>query len=127
MDEPDPNEGGFFQGVDYDEFDELAPSKFVAGTITVNSRDPLNKLVFGTGATKQEARKQFDRRLIRDVRAQQRLAWLLLEEISFRTLQQLFDDNKLPLPSRREISSIHDEVDKHTFKLAVEVYKAAAK
>lgn len=124
LDEPDPNEGGFFQRVEYDELDDSAPSKFAAGVITVNMLDPLNGMVFGTGETKEESRKEFDRRLSRDPKAQQRLASLLLEEMSFRMVQQLFDDNKLPLPSRREITAIHDEIDKHKFKLAAELYRA---
>jgi hypothetical protein len=124
LDEPDPNEGGFFREVKYDELDSLAPSVFAGGIITVNMLDLLNKQIFGTGATKEEAKKEFDRRLSRDPQAQQRLAWLLLEELSFRTLQQLFDDNKLPLPSGAEISSIHEEIDKHKFKLAADIYKA---
>lgn len=124
LDEPDPNEGGFFQRVEYDELDDSAPSKFAAGVITVNMLDPLNAIVFGTGATKEASRKEFDRRLSRDPKAQQRLASLLLEEMSFRMVQQLFDDNKLPLPSQREITAIHDEIDKHKFKLAAELYKA---
>lgn len=127
LDEPDPNEGGFFQRVEYDELDDSAPSKFAAGVITVNMLDPLNAIVFGTGGTKDESRKEFDRRLSRDPKAQQRLASLLLEEMSFRMVQQLFDDNKLPLPSRREITAIHDEIDKHKFKLAAELYRALVK
>lgn len=124
LDEPDPNEGGFFQRVEYDELDDSAPSKFAAGVITVNMLDPLNAIVFGTGGTKEESRKEFDRRLSRDSKAQQRLASLLLEEMSFRMVQQLFDDNKLSFPSRREITAIHDEIDKHKFKLAAELYRA---
>lgn len=124
LDEPDPNEGGFFQRVEYDELDDSVPSKFAAGVITVNILDPLNAMVFGTGNTKDEARKEFDRRLSRDPKAQQRLASLLLEEMSFRMVQQLFDDNKLTFPSRREITAIHDEIDKHKFKLAAGLYKA---
>jgi hypothetical protein len=124
LDEPDPNESGFFQRVEYDELDDAVPSKFAAGVITVNMLDELNKALFGTGATKEDARREFDRRLSRDPSAQQRLASLLLEEMSFRMLQQLFDDNKLPLPREREISAIHDEIDKHKFKLAKELYRA---
>ncbi len=124
LDEPDPNEGGFFQRVEYDELDDSAPSKFAAGVITVNILDPLNAIVFGTGSTKEASRKEFDRRLSRDPKAQQRLASLLLEEMSFRMVQQLFDDNKLSFPSRREITAIHDEIDKHKFRLAAELYRA---
>ena len=124
LDEPDPNEGGFFQRVEYDELDNSVPSMFAAGVITVNMLDQLNRLLFGAGPTKEEARKEFDRRLSRDSQAQQRLVSLLLEEMSFRTLQQLLDDNKLPLPSGREIVAIHNEIDSHKFRLAADIYKA---
>lgn len=127
LDEPDPNEGGFFRDVKYDEIDNLAPSMFAGGIITVNMNDQLNKQIFGTGANKEEAKEEFDRRLVRDPLAQQRLAWLLLEELSFRTLEQLFVDNKLLLPRGAEISSIHEEIDKHKFKLAADVYRALVK
>jgi hypothetical protein len=127
LDEPDPNEGGFFRDVKYDEIDNPAPSMFAGGIITVNMHDRLNKLVFGTAVSKEEAKKEFDRRLITDHQAQQRLTWLLLEELSFRTLQQLFVDNKLLLPRGAEISSIHEEIDKHKFELAAEVYSALVK
>ncbi len=127
VDEPDPNEGGLLQRVEYDELDNSVPSMLAAGVITVNMLDPLNKLVFGAGPTKEEARKEFDRRLRQDSQAQHRLAALLLEEISFRMLQQLYDDNKLHLPERREIGAIHDEVDRHKFKLALELYKLLVK
>jgi len=124
LDEPDPNEGGFFREVKFDELDNTVPSMFAGGVITVNMLDPLNRVVFGTGADKEEAKKEFDRRIIRDAQAQQRLATLLLEEMSFRTLQQLLEDNKLHLPSKREIDAIHVEIDRHKFKLAADVYRA---
>ncbi|MBM3839770.1 MAG: hypothetical protein FJ398_17725 [Verrucomicrobia bacterium] len=127
LDEPDPNDAGFFQRVEYDELDDHAPSKFAAGVITINTLDPLNKFIFGTGTTKEEARKEFDRRLSQDTQAQQRLASLLVEEVSFRTLQQQFDDNDLLLPPRREIAEIHAKVDEHKFKLANDVYRALVK
>ena len=121
--EPDPNEGGFFQRVEYDELDNSVPSMFAAGVITVNMLDPLNALVFGTGRTKEEARKEFDHRLSRDHAAQQRLASLLLEEVSFRALAQLRHDNKLALPDKEEVGTIHDEINKHKFSEAVNVYR----
>jgi hypothetical protein len=127
LDEPDPNNAGFFQRVEYDELDDQAPSKFAAGVITINTLDSLNKLVFGSGATKEEARKEFDRRLSDDPKAQQRLASILLEEASFRALQQLRDDNKLHLPDRQEVGAIHEQVDKYKFTSAVDVYKALVK
>ncbi len=127
LDEPDPNEGGFFQRVEYDELDDRAPSKFAAGVITVNTLDPLNKLVFGTGPTKEEARKEFDRKLSEDPKAQQRLASILLEEASFRALQQLHDDNKLHLPERREIAEIHGQIDRYKFSSAIDVHRALVK
>ncbi|HEY6167013.1 MAG TPA: hypothetical protein VI454_03160 [Verrucomicrobiae bacterium] len=124
LDEPDPNEAGFFQRVEYDELDDHAPSKFAAGVITINTLDPLNRFVFGTGATKEETRKEFDRRLSEDPKAQQRLASILLEEASFRALQQLYDDNKLLLPERREVAEVHAQIDRYKFSSAVDVYRA---
>ena len=118
LDEPDPNDGGFFQRVEYDELDDHAPSKFAAGAITINTLDPLNRMIFGTGATKEDAKKEFDRRLSKDREAQQRLASILLEEASFRALQQLHDDNKLHLPGRREIAEIHGQIDRYKFTSA---------
>ena len=127
LDEPDPNDGGFFQRVEYDELDDHAPSKFAAGVITINTLDPLNKVIFGTGLTKEEARKEFDRHLTEDPLAQQRLASILLEEASFRALQQLQNDNKLHLPERREIAEIHGQIDSYKFASAVDVYRALVK
>jgi hypothetical protein len=127
LDEPDPNDGGFFQRVEYDELDDHAPSKFAAGVITINTLDPMNRIIFGTGPTKEDAKKEFDRRLSEDREAQQRLASILLEEASFRALQQLYDDNKLHLPERREIAEIHGQIDSYKFTSAVNVYKALVK
>jgi hypothetical protein len=127
LDEPDPNDAGFFQRVEYDELDDHAPSKFAAGVITINTLDPLNRFIFGTGSTKEEVRKEFDRRLSEDPKAQQRLASILLEEASFRALQQLYDDNKLPLPERREVAEVHAQIDRYKFSSAVDVYRALVK
>ena len=122
--EPDPNDAGFFKEVKYDEIDQLAASSFSAGTITVNTRDPLNQIIFGKGSTKEEAQKEFDRRLSEDQKAQQRLASILLEEASFRALQQLYDDNKLSWGQDREIAEIHGQIDRYKFTSAVDVYRA---
>jgi hypothetical protein len=127
LDEPEPNDAGFFQRVEYDELDRDAPSMFAAGVITVNRLDPLNRTIFGSGTTKEEARKEFDQRMSQDPKAQQRLASLLLEETTFRMVQQLYDDGKLPFPERREIAVIHDEIDKHKFKLAPLIHGALVK
>ena len=127
LDETPENDGGFFQRVEYDELDDHAPSKFAAGVITVNTLDPLNRLIFGSGETKDDVRKEFDRRLSEDQRAQQRLASVLLEEASFRALEQLHIDNKLPLPQNREIDEIHSQIDRYKFSSAVNVYKALVK
>lgn len=89
--------------------------------------DPLNRLIFGSGETKDDVRKEFDRRLSEDQRAQQRLASVLLEEASFRALEQLHIDNKLPLPQNREIDEIHSQIDRYKFSSAVNVYKALVK
>ena len=127
VDETNPNEAGFFKRVDYDELDDQKPSQFAAGVITVNTLDPLNKIVFGSGTTKENARKEFDKRLSEDPKAQQRLASILLEEASFRALQQLHDDNKLHLPQDREIAEIHEQIDKYKFVSAIRVYRALAR
>ncbi len=124
IEEVNPNDSGFFKRVDYDELDGKKPSQFAAGVITVNTSDPLNRLVFGTGASKEAAKKEFDRRLIADAKAQQRLASILLDEACFRALQQLFDDNKLPLPQNREIDKIHEQIDQYKFESATNVYRA---
>jgi len=52
------------------------------------------------------------------------LASLLLEEASFRGLQQRYDDNKVLFTERREVAAVHDEVDKYKFESAVDVYRA---
>jgi hypothetical protein len=121
LDEPDPNEGGFFKEVKYTELDYQVPSQYAAGTITVNTSDPLNRLVFGADQT------EFDRRLLTEPLAQQRLTSLLLEEAAFRALEELRLDNKLPLPSNREVASVHRGVDTYKFKSAVDVFKAVVK
>jgi len=72
----EPEEGGFFKEVKYEEIDPKAPSQFAAGIITVNSKDPLNRHVFG------ESKKEFDKRLNTQLHAQQRLASLLLDSFS---------------------------------------------
>jgi len=127
LDQPDPNDGGFFKEVKYDEIDQLAASNFSAGIITVNTRDPLNQIIFGKGPTKEEAQKEFDRRLSEDPKAQQRLASILLEEASFRALQQLYDDNKLSWGEHREIAEIHGQIDGYKFSSAVDVYRTLVK
>lgn len=122
--EENSTDGGFFKRVDYDELDGKKPSQFAAGVITVNTLDPLNRIVFGSGATKEAAKKEFDRRLITDAKAQQRLAAILVDEACFRALQQRFDDNKLPLPSDREIAEIHEQIDGYKFESAVSIYRS---
>jgi len=129
LDEPDPNEGGFFKDVNYLDLgdDEKRPSMYAAGVITVNRGDKLNALVFGDGVTEEEARKEFDRRLMQDPQAQQRLATLLLEEMSFRALQELYLDNKLTFSHRKEVDVIHAEVDKQKYEVGLDVYRALVK
>ena len=124
LDEIDVNHTGFFKRVEYDELDGKKPSQFAAGVITVNRLDPLNRLVFGDGASKEEAKKEFDRRLIIDVKAQQRLASILIDEGCFRALQQLHDDNKLHLATNREIAEIHDKMDGLKFDSAANVHRS---
>jgi len=119
VDESD--DGGFFKDVKYEEIDPLAPSQFAAGVITVNINDPLNRYVFG------DSKDEFDERLTTQVEAQQRLAGLLLEEASFRALQQLYDDNKVIFRERAEIGAVHEQIDKYKFESAVDVYKALTK
>jgi hypothetical protein len=120
LDEPEPLEGGFFKDVKYDslEEDEKRPSMFAAGLIKINSRDPLNQLIFG------ESQQEFDRRVSRDPIAQQRLASLLQEEASFRALEQRYLDNKVSFPERREIGAVHTEIDKYKFESSANVFKA---
>jgi hypothetical protein len=121
LDEPEPNEGGFFKGIKYGELDEKAPSKFAAGYITVNTCDRLNQLIFG------KTQEEFDRRFSQHQLAQQRLAAIMLEEASFRALQQLYGDNKVPLPEKKEVSAVHDEIDKYKFDSALDVFRALVK
>ncbi|MBE3040085.1 MAG: hypothetical protein IMZ62_14905 [Chloroflexi bacterium] len=124
LDEPDPNEGGFFKEVTYGEVDGPHPSVYAVGKITVNMHDPLNKIVFGTAETETEAKKLFDRRLIENPEAQQRLAAILLEEASFCALEQLRRDNKLHLPEGNEATEVHNQVDGYKFLSAVDVYRS---
>jgi hypothetical protein len=124
VDEPNPRDAGFFKDVKYDELDGSHPSQYAAGTITVNTLDPLNRLIFGTGANKDDVKKEFDRRLSEDPAAQQRLASILLEEASFRALQQLRDDNKLHFPDQREVAEVHDQINRYKFTSAVDVHRA---
>ena len=113
-----PEDGGFFKAVKYGDIDQNAPSVFADGTITVNINDQLNFFLFG------DSQEEFDRRISVRVEAQQRLASLLLEEASFRGLQQRYDENKVLFPERREVAAVHDEVDKYKFESAVDVYRA---
>ena len=108
LDEPDPNEGGFFKEVKYTELDGDVPSQYAAGTISVNTKDSLNRELFGEES-------DFDRSLLRSPVAQQRLASLLIEEAAFRALEELHQDNKLPLPQNREVARVHEEIDRHKF------------
>ena len=111
-------DSGFFKEVKYGEIDPKAPSQFAAGVITVNINDTLNRYIFG------ETKEEFDRRLIKEPEAQQRLAALLLEEASFRALQHRHDENKLHLPLQREIGAMHEEIDRYKFESAVDVHRA---
>jgi hypothetical protein len=117
LDEED-DKGGFFKQVDYGPVGLKRPSMFAAGKITINNEDPLNRFIFG--ATKEE----YDRRVSQDKLAQQRVASVLLEEASFRALQQLRDDNKVHFPERREIDEIHRHIDEYKFSSAINVFKA---
>ncbi len=117
----EPEDGGFFKDVRYEEIDPKAPSQYAAGRITVNICDPLNRQIFGN------SKEEFDRRISTRPEAQQRLASLLVEEASFRALQQLHDDNKLLLAERREVAAVHEQIDKYKFESAVEVHRALTK
>lgn len=117
----EPEDAGFFKAVKYGEIDPKAPSQFAAGVITVNINDLLNRQLFG------DSKKEFDERLSKRPEAQQRLAALLLEEASFRALQQRYDDNKIHLADLREIAAVHEEIDKYKFESAVDVYKALSR
>jgi hypothetical protein len=121
LDEPDPNEGGFFKEVKYEPLDGELPSKYAAGTISVNTKDPLNRELFG------EEQPDFDRNILRSPVAQQRLASLLIEEGAFRALEELKQDNKLPLPQNREVTRVHEEIDRHKFTSALNIFKALVK
>ena len=89
--------------------------------ITVNINDPLNRFIFG------ETKDEFDKRLNLNVEAQHRLASLLLEEASFRAIQQRFDDNKIHFPERREIAEVHENIDSYKYDSAIDVYKALSR
>jgi len=117
----EPQDSGFFKDVKYGEIDPKAPSQFAAGIITVNVNDSLNRFIFG------DTKEDFDERLLSRVDAQQRLAGLLLEEASFRALQQRYDDNKVHFADRREIASVHEEIDRYKYESAVDVHKALAR
>jgi len=124
LDQPDPNEGGLFKEVKYGDVDGPRPSYYAAGVIKVNMHDALNRVVFGAAETEQEAQKIFDRQVIESPAAQQRLAAVLLEEASFRALEQLRSDNKLHMPKDGEVTEIHRQVDSYKFSSAVDVYRA---
>ncbi|HEV2350716.1 MAG TPA: hypothetical protein VG028_12815 [Terriglobia bacterium] len=121
LDEPDANDGGFFKDVKYTELDGDVPSQYAAGTITVNTRDSLNREVFG------KDQPDFEESLLHSPVAQQRLASLLVEEGTFRALEELRQDNKLHLPTNREVAGVHQEVDRHKFKSALGIFKALVK
>ncbi len=118
----DDDKGGFFKEVKYGPIDQKAPSQFAAGIITINDQDLLNQHLL-VGKTREE----YDRRVSQDKLAQQRVATILLEEASFRALQQLYDDNKVQFPQRREIGEIHRPVDEYKFASAISVFKAMLK
>ncbi len=117
----EPQDGGFFKDVKYAEIDPKAPSQFAAGVITVNINDSLNRHIFG------RSKEEFDERISSQVEAQQRLAALLLEEASFRALQQRFIDGKVLFPERREIAAVHEEIDEYKFESALDVYRALSR
>jgi hypothetical protein len=117
----EPEDGGFFKDIKYDEIDPKAPSQLAAGIITVNIKDPLNRVVFG------DTKEDFDKRVSTKIEAQQRLASLLLEEASFRALEQLYKDNKVNFADRREIGEVHEKIDAYKFESAGDVYKALSR
>jgi hypothetical protein len=117
----EPEEAGFFKDVKYGEIDPKAPSQYAAGVVTVNINDLLNRLVFG------DSKEEFDKRVSASIESQQRLAALLLEEASFKALQQRYEDDKVLLAHRKEIDGVHMEVDKYKFESAVDVYRALAR
>jgi hypothetical protein len=117
LDEPARNDGGFFNKVEYTPLDGEVPSQYAAGTISVNTKDSLNREVFG-------AETDFGRSLQGSALAQQRLASLLIEEGAFRALEELRRDNDLPLPQNREVTAVHERIDRHKFKYALNIFKA---
>jgi hypothetical protein len=117
----EPEDGGFFKDIRYDEIDPKAPSQFAAGVITININDRLNRIVFG------DSKDEFDKRISTRPEAQHRLATLLLEEASFRALEQLYKDNKLHFAHRREIGEVHEKIDAYKFESAADVYRALAR
>lgn len=121
LSEPDDLDGGFFREAKYTELDDNVPSLYAAGTITVNSRDPLNHDVFGVN------QETFDQTVASDSIAQQRLAGLLLDEVAFRALEQLKIDNQLHLPQNKEVTSIHRQLDTYKFDLARSVFRVLVK
>lgn len=121
LDEPEVNDGGFFKNVEYSELDGEVPSQYAAGTITVNNRDSLNRELFG------DDKLDFDKNLLNSQLAQQRLTSLLIEEASFRALEELRQDNKLHLPQNREVDGVHQEIDKYKFASSLSVFKALVK
>lgn len=117
----EPEDGGFFKDIKYGEIDPKAPSQFAAGVITINVNDQLNRLIFG------DSQEEFDKRLSGKVEAQQRLAALLLEEASFRALEENYRNNNVQFAERKEIGAVHEQIDKYKFESAVDVYRALAR
>lgn len=121
LDEPELHDGGFFKQVKYTELDGKVPSQYAAGTISVNTKDSLNREVFG------EDKSDFDKSLLGSPVAQQRLASLLIEEGAFRALEELRQDNKVPLVQNREVAGVHEVIDEHKFTYALNIFKALVK
>ena len=119
-------EGGFFKEVDYDDLgpEIAAPSMLGPGKIMVNAGDPLNRLLFGYGSSHEERKASFDRRLIDNPLAQQRLTMLLLEEASFRALEQLRRDNQLHFPDGEEVTAVHKAISKYKYESEIDIHKA---
>lgn len=124
----EPEDGGFFKEVKYDDLgkETLAPSKFAAGVITINAQDSLNALVFGDGIGKsaEDLKVIFDSQLRTSPLAQQRVAHLLLEEASFRALEDMRLKNRLHFQEHKEVSLVHEEIDKYKYKSAAAVHRA---
>ncbi|MCC6125050.1 MAG: hypothetical protein IT426_08820 [Pirellulales bacterium] len=123
-------DGGFFKDVKYYDLGEetLAPSKIQPGEIVINSRDRLNREIFGEGETTEELKAAFDRSIRGNPIAQQRLATLLVEEASYRALEHLHRENKLlGLTEHREVTVLHEAIDKYKYESAFDVYKALTK